>query len=381
MRIDVSEYVAECQKIQTYCEQQRRDLASVQRSLENFSADIQRNFTGKTGDSILAYIDEVIDPILEKMAELEEDLVDIMDIMHEDMMTNFGANGIIDVSYLSGEYLQHFYLYAEDISQHLYEVNQIARSISDIIELPQVSEEQSREATRQMKAEVDKVTNLMLETDRKWCQLLTPIDEQLQEIKTMLSTIEGGSFSPETYERGTARFFSLDHLPPEIRQMYRAGSLSRDDIIKLSAIATPEVMSPDLWQVFGEGISRFGVSFIDAFQHFLLPAGALAVADGPLPVGDLIAGGLIIVGVIVALVWAGYQLTVKKEYRKAKKRKGQKTGTDIPSWARGQRPYVGENGKKFAKRLCDERYGEGNYPIGAGSEFNQLKKHGDRDFE
>jgi hypothetical protein len=33
----------------------------------------------------------------------------------------------------------------------------------------------------------------------------------------------------------------------------------------------------------------------------------------------------------------------------------------IPSWARGKRPYVGENGRDYAKRVMDERYGPGNW--------------------
>ncbi len=54
---------------------------------------------------------------------------------------------------------------------------------------------------------------------------------------------------------------------------------------------------------------------------------------------------------------------------------------DVPSWAQGQRPLISENGREFAKRLLDGKYGGGNYPTGPGSEFNQIKKWGDRAFE
>jgi hypothetical protein len=59
---------------------------------------------------------------------------------------------------------------------------------------------------------------------------------------------------------------------------------------------------------------------------------------------------------------------------------GKDKASDVPSWSRGERPYVGESGKDFAKRLLDERYGDGNYPTGPGSEYNKLKKWGDRGF-
>jgi hypothetical protein len=60
---------------------------------------------------------------------------------------------------------------------------------------------------------------------------------------------------------------------------------------------------------------------------------------------------------------------------------GKEAARDVPSWAKGQRPLVGEPGKKFAERLLDAKYGRGNYPKGPGSEFNKIQKWGDRAFE
>jgi RHS repeat-associated protein len=54
---------------------------------------------------------------------------------------------------------------------------------------------------------------------------------------------------------------------------------------------------------------------------------------------------------------------------------------DAPSWAKGKRPYKGESGKDFAKRLLDEKYGKGNWDKGSNTEHNKIKKYGDRAFE
>jgi hypothetical protein len=58
---------------------------------------------------------------------------------------------------------------------------------------------------------------------------------------------------------------------------------------------------------------------------------------------------------------------------------GREGAKNIPSWARGSRPYVGENGRDFAKRLMDEKYGPGNWRP-AESEYRQLRKYGNRNF-
>ncbi|MFN0103373.1 MAG: RHS repeat domain-containing protein [Bryobacteraceae bacterium] len=60
---------------------------------------------------------------------------------------------------------------------------------------------------------------------------------------------------------------------------------------------------------------------------------------------------------------------------------GKEGSKDAPSWAAGQRPYVGENGNQFAQRLLDAKYGKVNHDKGPTSEFNRIKKWGDRNFE
>ena len=60
---------------------------------------------------------------------------------------------------------------------------------------------------------------------------------------------------------------------------------------------------------------------------------------------------------------------------------GKEAADDVPSWAKGKRPKKGESGKEFAKRLLDEKYGKGNYTTGHGSEYNKIRKWGDRGFK
>ncbi|MEY0291009.1 hypothetical protein AB7303_19050 [Providencia rettgeri] len=59
---------------------------------------------------------------------------------------------------------------------------------------------------------------------------------------------------------------------------------------------------------------------------------------------------------------------------------GKEGAKGVPSWAKGERPLVGENGNKFAERLLDAKYGKGNYDKGPSTEFNQIRKWGDRSF-
>ena len=60
---------------------------------------------------------------------------------------------------------------------------------------------------------------------------------------------------------------------------------------------------------------------------------------------------------------------------------GKEGSKDVPSWAQGEKPFVGENGDAFAKRVLDQKYGPGQYDVGPNSEFNKIKKFGDRNFD
>ncbi len=60
---------------------------------------------------------------------------------------------------------------------------------------------------------------------------------------------------------------------------------------------------------------------------------------------------------------------------------GQAGAKDIPSWARGMRPRIGEAGKDAAERVLDQKYGKGNWnKDDDGREFYKLQKYFDRSF-
>ena len=67
-------------------------------------------------------------------------------------------------------------------------------------------------------------------------------------------------------------------------------------------------------------------------------------------------------------------------FAKKSNKSGKERATDTPSWAKGKKPNPGENGKDFAKRECDERFGKGQYDTGPRSDYSKLKKYGDRAF-
>ena len=66
--------------------------------------------------------------------------------------------------------------------------------------------------------------------------------------------------------------------------------------------------------------------------------------------------------------------------KKQTKPDGKARSTNKPSWAAGEEPEDGENGKEYAKRMMDEKYGKGNWPKTEqqNREYSQLKKYGDR---
>ncbi len=132
----------------------------------------------------------------------------------------------------------------------------------------------------------------------------------------------------------------------------------------------------------------------------MIGGGGMAVAGAPTIVGVASGAGIATAGAAVGVVGARSMAGAVEGLRNALARgeegggddgpklKSPKSGLsdkeaarDVPSWAKGNRPMVGESGKDFARRLLDEKYGPGNYDTGPGSEFSQIKKWGDRAFE
>lgn len=111
-------------------------------------------------------------------------------------------------------------------------------------------------------------------------------------------------------------------------------------------------------------------------------------------IGILVDGVIVTEGVLVTttgiavtmdgingLTTSNFSSNGENPYKEPKSGSGKEKASDIPSWAQGEKPFKFENGKKFAKRLLDQKYGQGNYDTGPKSEFNQIKKWGDRGFQ
>lgn len=119
----------------------------------------------------------------------------------------------------------------------------------------------------------------------------------------------------------------------------------------------------------------------------------LVAALGPgMMVGAGAGGGTLLVGGSVALpaaVWTSVQIAGAAAgtailtdtimmMSKQSRGSGKERGTDIPSWAKGQRPQGGETPRQAAERILNEQYGSGNWGRGPGSEFNKIKKFFER---
>jgi hypothetical protein len=63
---------------------------------------------------------------------------------------------------------------------------------------------------------------------------------------------------------------------------------------------------------------------------------------------------------------------------KASKQSGKERGSDIPSWAKGSKMNPGETPAQAADQVMRQRYPDGNYPTGPGSEYNKIKKFFER---
>jgi RHS repeat-associated protein len=134
-------------------------------------------------------------------------------------------------------------------------------------------------------------------------------------------------------------------------------------------------------QLIGDGVSVL----LSGYEMFLGVEGGIGgtlldFTGGGAAVGipvQAVSGAMIVHGSVTTAISSAHLMAGLK----SRSGSGKERSSDIPSWAKGQRPRPGESGRAFAKRLMDEKYGPGNYPTGPGSEFSKLKKYGDRAFQ
>lgn len=153
------------------------------------------------------------------------------------------------------------------------------------------------------------------------------------------------------------------------------------------------VIGDAITQIMGCNATATGIiEIIDAISGgvaITISSGGVLTIGGISIVLEGVAAGTVEIGAGIALIKSGFDGFDEDFYKLQEARKTKKTvsgsdkekATDVPSWAKGNAPYEDENGTDFAKRLCDERFGENNYNKGPGSAFNKIKKWGDRGFK
>ena len=167
---------------------------------------------------------------------------------------------------------------------------------------------------------------------------------------------------------GTALAAVLIVCLPQAASAHNCGSLS--DCFRTAAVALAVIAA-----------IAIVVAGIVAFPYLVasLGAGVSAGVGGTAVVGGAIAvPASVAVAADVAIVSATGATAAAGLSMMASRRSGKERGSDIPSWARGERPQPGETPVQAADRILTGRYGQGNYPKGPGSEFNKIKKFFER---
>lgn len=151
-------------------------------------------------------------------------------------------------------------------------------------------------------------------------------------------------------------------------------------------------------RVVGDGISALigagtTVAGAKTIADSILTGGGISIGSG----GTLTAGGITIsvVGTAAGTATVSYGVTVvtissdnfydnynkmqeigMKENRKTRPNRDlKKIKNDAPKWAKEQIPKKGDiSADAYTRRILNEKYGEGNWKTGGGSEFSKIKK-------
>lgn len=109
--------------------------------------------------------------------------------------------------------------------------------------------------------------------------------------------------------------------------------------------------------------------------------GWLVLADGPIPLGDIIYIGVTVFLVGTSVVLNGKVIkkinTAKKtnaKKKKTSKKSGKEAADDAPSWAKQQTYNSKKTADQNATDVLNKKYGKGNWSKGPKTEYNQIKK-------
>ena len=129
---------------------------------------------------------------------------------------------------------------------------------------------------------------------------------------------------------------------------------------------------------FWEELSEYWQQFLLAIQQAIASAkyaygtvALLPIADGMFPVGDFIAFAGV---VLITLRCVGHGIKSIVNYAKKSKQSNKERSTDKPSWLSPDDVDLSRSAQENARRLLNDKYGNGNWKPGASKEFNKIVK-------
>ncbi|MBF2349411.1 hypothetical protein IA940_07600 [Listeria marthii] len=171
-----------------------------------FTTETQEFFKGKTADASRAYLQEVYQPIQQKILQINEQLTKILKSYQDDAEAQFGANGLVDIPAIQMEYKLHLNQLTDREMQEYRELNNLIQEANEFIAFPTSNLGLFEELHHDGIAEIAKI-NMQLEGfETRWSKEFSKIENLQAELDAMLTQVDNNKITPTSYQAGMILF-------------------------------------------------------------------------------------------------------------------------------------------------------------------------------
>ncbi|HAC0715878.1 TPA_asm: hypothetical protein GYZ54_15325 [Listeria monocytogenes] len=262
MKIDVRELKERVNDHITALTKEHETLSEAMTATTTFTTETQDFFKGKTADATRAYLEEAYHPVQKKMLAINELMTKTLTDYLADAISQFGANGIVDIPMVDMDYKQMLNRVTDQELEAYRELNGLIQEANEFISFSSANLAWLEELDYDMLAEITKIRVKLEDFETKWAKEFSKVTTLQDELDRMLAQTNNNTLTPTSYKAGTFQFVDPIKSPDEfdtLQEYYKyvtewAVANSKAKVITIDGQTYYEFTDTFYWKNYGSEV-------------------------------------------------------------------------------------------------------------------------------
>lgn len=204
-KIDVANIKSEFDKAKQWVTQQKSKIEETKNAADSFNVETMSTFVGEAGDSARAYTQDVYQPLVGQVGQVESILNSKLTSIQSKAEGEFGGNGAVDSDYVE-QWKTQVHQHIKNQVNEIDQLNNAMQNVADIVALEKLSTGELEQVGQKINQSCQETIEKLTAFDTSSASELQSVDAEINKLKQMIDEVKSKRPSINGYKPGNFRF-------------------------------------------------------------------------------------------------------------------------------------------------------------------------------